>query len=40
MVTTNTEKNGCMYIAKRESEDPNYYIKKYFINERSIKSGD
>ena len=40
MVTTNTEKNGCMYIAKRESEDPNYYIKKYFINERSIKSGE
>jgi len=40
MVTTNTEKNGCMYIAKRESEDPNYYINKYFINERSIKSGE
>ena len=40
MVTTNTEKNGCMYIAKRESIDPNYYIKKYFLNERSIKSGE
>lgn len=40
MVTTNTEKNGCMYIAKRESEDPNYYIKKYFVNERSVKSGE
>ena len=40
MVTDNTEKNGCMYIAKRESTDPNYYINKYFLNERSIKSGE
>jgi len=40
MVTTNTERNGCMYIAKRESEDPNYYIEKYFLNDRSIKSGE
>ncbi len=40
MVTDNTEKNGCMYICDRESTDPNYYIKKYFLNERSIKSGE
>ena len=40
MVTDNTEKNGCMYIAQRESTDPNYYINKYFLNERSIKSGE
>ena len=40
MVTDNTEDNGCMYICKRESTDPNYYIKKYFLNERSIKSGE
>ena len=38
MVTDNTTDNGCMYICKRESTDPNYYIKKYFLNERSIKS--
>ena len=40
MVTDNTENNGCMYVSKRESTDPNYYIKKYFLNERSIKSGE
>ncbi len=40
MVTDNTLDNGCMYICKRESTDPNYYIKKYFLNERSIKSGE
>ena len=40
MVTNNTEKNGCMYLAERESTDPNYYIKKYFLNDRSIKSGE
>lgn len=40
MVTDNTEENGCMYIANRESEDPNYYIKKYFLTERSVKSGE
>ena len=40
MVTDNTTENGCMYICKRESTDPNYYIKKYFITERSIKSGE
>ena len=40
MVTDNTTDNGCMYICKRESTDPNYYIKKYFLNERSIKSGE
>jgi len=40
MITDNTEQNGCMYIAKRESHDPNHYIKKYFLNERSIMSGE
>ena len=40
MVTENTTENGCMYICKRESTDPNHYIKKYFLNERSIKSGE
>tara|TARA_A100001015_G_C14518764_1_gene529592 strand:+ start:193 stop:555 length:363 start_codon:yes stop_codon:yes gene_type:complete len=40
MVTDNTEQNGCMYIAKRESRDPNYYINKYFLNDRSIRSGE
>ena len=30
MVTDNTEKNGCMYIAKRESEDPNISIDPFF----------
>ena len=29
----------CIF-AKEESTDPNYYIKKYFLNERSIKSGE
>lgn len=40
MVTDNTKENGCMYICKRESTDPNHYIKKYFLNDRSIKSGE
>ncbi len=40
MVTDNTESNGCMYVSERESTDPNYYINKYFLNERSIKSGE
>lgn len=40
MVTDNTENNGCMHICERESTDPNYYIEKYFLNERSIKSGE
>ena len=40
MVTDNTTDNGCMYICKREFTDPTYYIKKYFLNERSIKSGE
>ena len=39
MVTDNTEENGCLRICKRESSDPYYYIKKYFLNDRSIKSG-
>ena len=40
MITDNTEENGCLHICKRESADPNHYIKKYFLNERSIKSGE
>ena len=40
MVTDNTEENGCLHICKRESTDPNYYIKKYFLNDRSKKSGE
>ena len=40
MITDNTINNGCMHICKRESSDPNYYIKKYFLNERSVKSGE
>lgn len=40
MVTDNTEDNGCMHICKRESHDPNYYINKYFLTDRSIKSGE
>ena len=40
MVTDNTEDNGCLHICKRESTDPNHYIKKYFLNDRSRKSGE
>ena len=40
MVTDNTIDNGCMHICKRESSDPNHYIKKYFLNERSVRSGE
>ena len=40
MITDNTINNGCMHICKREFSDPNYYIKKYFLNERSVKSGE
>lgn len=40
MITDNTINNGCMHICKRESEDPNYYIKKYLITDRSIKSAE
>ena len=38
MVVDNTEKNGRLHICKRESADPDHYISKYFLNERSIKS--
>jgi len=40
MVTENTESNGCLHICKRESRDPNHYIDKYFLNDRSKKSGE
>lgn len=40
MVVDNTKKNGCLHICKRESADPDYYISKYFLNDRSKKSGE
>lgn len=40
LLSDNSKKNGCLHICKIESEDPEFYQKKYFINNWSKISSE